>query len=58
MDSTYITVDNYLASCGLSPQEVAAIRRNLMRPDAVTADGQVKAAAAAAAQAPAGSTQA
>jgi hypothetical protein len=60
MDSTYITVDNYLASCGLTPQEVAAIRRNLMKPEAVTADGQAKAAAAgtAAAQETAGSTQA
>lgn len=46
MDSTYITVDNYLASCGLSPAEVTAIRRNLMRPDALTAEGAVKQPAA------------
>lgn len=53
MDSTYITVDNYLASCGLTPQEVLAIRRNLMKADALTADGQIKPAAE-----PAGATQA
>jgi hypothetical protein len=52
MDSTYITVDNYLASCGLSPQEVSAIRRNLMKPQYLTADGHVKATAAE----PAGAT--
>ena len=48
MDSTYITVDNYLASCGLTPQEVAAIRRNLMKPEALTAEGMIRPAAAAA----------
>ncbi|WIA28498.1 hypothetical protein OEZ86_011041 [Tetradesmus obliquus] len=34
MDSTYITVDNYLASCGLSQQEIEAIRNNLLQPGA------------------------
>lgn len=34
MDSTYITVDNYLMSCGLTSQEIEAIRSNLLRPGA------------------------
>lgn len=34
MDSTYITVDNYLMSCGLTSQEIEAIRNNLLRPGA------------------------
>lgn len=34
MDSTYITVDNYLQSCGLTTQEIEAIRNNLLRPGA------------------------
>lgn len=57
MDSTYITVDNYLSSCGLTQAEVAAIRRNLMRPDALTVEGLPKGSAVAAATShePAGS---
>lgn len=31
MDNTYITVDNYLSSCGLSQQEIDAIRNNLLQ---------------------------
>jgi hypothetical protein len=31
MDSTYITVDNYLASCGLTKDEINAIRNNLLQ---------------------------
>jgi hypothetical protein len=34
MDSTYITVDNYLASCGLTKDEISAIRNNLLQPGA------------------------
>jgi hypothetical protein len=34
MDSTYITVDNYLMSCGLTSQEIEAIRSNLLKPGA------------------------
>jgi protein tyrosine/serine phosphatase len=34
MDSTYITVDNYLMSCGLTTQEIEAIRNNLLKPGA------------------------
>ncbi|KAF6263616.1 protein-tyrosine phosphatase-like protein [Scenedesmus sp. NREL 46B-D3] len=34
MDSTYITVDNYLASCGLTKDEINAIRNNLLKPGA------------------------
>jgi hypothetical protein len=34
MDSTYITVDNYLASCCLTPDEIEAIRSNLLLPGA------------------------
>lgn len=37
MDSTYITVDNYLASCGLTPQEIQAIKDNLLLPGAPAA---------------------
>ena len=28
-------MENYLSSCGLTPQEIEAIRRNLMRPSAL-----------------------
>jgi hypothetical protein len=31
MDKTYITVDNYLSSCGLSQEEIDAIRSNLLQ---------------------------
>eukprot|EP00775_Hariotina_reticulata_P007008 gene7008-7222_t len=31
MDKTYITVDNYLSSCGLSQEEIDAIRSNLLK---------------------------
>jgi hypothetical protein len=34
MDSTYITVDNYLESCGLTKAEIDAIRNNLLQPGA------------------------
>jgi hypothetical protein len=59
-------VDNYMASCGLSPQEIASIRANLMTPAAVAAlkeeqrqqpAGVSSGRAAAAAAAPAGSAE-
>lgn len=37
MDSTYMTVDNYLISCGLTHTEIEAIRRNLLQPAAAAA---------------------
>jgi hypothetical protein len=44
MDEKYLSVDNYLASCGMSQAEVDAIRRNLLLPGAV--DGAARGAAA------------
>lgn len=37
MDSTYVSVDNYLISCGLTHTEIDAIRRNLLQPGAAAA---------------------